>query len=157
MAWGIDHGSAANALILSLTIPVLMVLTAMIILKERPGRYLIWSLLLAMVGTALISWDDVAAGNFTVRMLVGNVAAFLSGAGAAYHNAYYKEMLARYSPAEVLVYGSSRDKFNDNPVVESHQPDQGWTPVPGQTWKPVHRQIEHAACDRFPSENGQAG
>ena len=105
MAWGISHSSASNASILSLTIPVLMMLMGMVMLKERPGRFLLLSLALALVGTALISWDDVAAGNFSGRTLTGNIAVFLSGAGAAFYNAYCKKLLERYSGVEVLVYG----------------------------------------------------
>lgn len=105
MAWGISHSSASNASILALTIPVLMVLMGMIMLKERPGRFVLVSLGLALVGTALISWDDIVAGNFSGGMLLGNVAVFLSGAGAAYYNAYCKVLLQRRSAVEVLVYG----------------------------------------------------
>jgi drug/metabolite transporter (DMT)-like permease len=105
LAWGIQHSSASNASILSLTIPVLMVLMGMLMLDERPGRYVLVSLALAVAGTALISWDDVVAGNFSGRMLVGNVAVFMSGAGAAFYNAYCKKLLARHSPVEILVYG----------------------------------------------------
>src|SRR5258708_28000690 len=105
LAWGISHSSASNASILSLTIPVLMVVMAMLILKERPGRFLILSLCLALVGMILISWDDVVSGNFSGGMLVGNVAVFLGGAGAAFYNTYCKILLSRYSAVEVLVYG----------------------------------------------------
>lgn len=105
MAWGIEHSSASNASILSLTIPVLMMLMGMLMLKERPGRFLLMSLGLAMLGTALISWDDIAAGNFSGRTLTGNIAVFLSGAGAAFYNAYCKKLLERYSGVQVLVYG----------------------------------------------------
>jgi drug/metabolite transporter (DMT)-like permease len=105
LAWGIDHSSASNASILSLTIPVLMVLIGMVMLKERPGRFVLVSLALALFGTALTSWDDIAAGNFSGRMLVGNVAVFLSGTGAAFYNAYCKKLLGRYSAVEILVYG----------------------------------------------------
>ena len=105
LAWGIAHSSASNASILSLTIPVLMVLMAMLLLKERPGRFLLLSLGLALLGMILISWDDVVSGNFGSGMLIGNVAVFLSGAGAAYYNAYCKILLKRYTALEVLVYG----------------------------------------------------
>jgi drug/metabolite transporter (DMT)-like permease len=105
MAWGILHSSASNASILSLTIPVLMVLMGMLMLKERPGRFVLMSLVLALVGTALISWDDVVSGNFGGSTLIGNVAVFLSGAGAAFYNAYCKKLLQRHSAVEVLAYG----------------------------------------------------
>jgi drug/metabolite transporter (DMT)-like permease len=105
LAWGISHSSASNASILSLTIPVLMVFMAMLILKERPGRFLILSLSLALLGMILISWDDVVSGNFSGGMLVGNLAIFLGGTGAAFYNAFCKILLKRHSAVEVLVYG----------------------------------------------------
>jgi drug/metabolite transporter (DMT)-like permease len=82
-----------------------MVLMGMLMLNERPGRFLIMSLVLALMGTALISWDDVVAGNFGGRLLVGNIAVFLSGAGSAFYNAYCKQLLDRYSAVEILVFG----------------------------------------------------
>lgn len=105
MAWGIAHSSASNASILSLTIPVLMVMMGMVMLSERPGRYVLVSLLLAVVGTVLMSWREISGGNFSSSMLVGDIAVFLSGAGAAFYNAYCKRLLARYSAVEVLFYG----------------------------------------------------
>lgn len=105
LAWGISHSSASNASILALTIPVLMVIMGMLMLKERPGPFVLVSLGLALVGTALISWEDIVAGNFSGGMLIGNVAVFLSGAGAAFYNAYCKVLLQRRSAVEVLVYG----------------------------------------------------
>lgn len=105
MAWGIEHSSAANASILQLTIPVLMVLMGVWMLKERPGRYLFLGLGLALLCTALISWNDVAAGHFTGSTFLGNIAVFFAGAGAAFYNAYCKRLLDRHSPVEVLVYG----------------------------------------------------
>ena len=105
MAWGIEHSSASNAAILSLTVPVLMMLMGILMLHERPGRYVLLSLTLALLGTALISWDDIIAGNFTGPTLLGNIAVFLSGAGAAFYNAYCKKLLNQHRPVEVLVFG----------------------------------------------------
>lgn len=105
MAWGIAHSSASNASILSLTIPVLMTLMGIVMLRERPARLVWLSLACACAGTALISWTDIAAGRIAGTTLLGNVAVFLSGAGAAFYNAYCKRLLTRHTAAEILVYG----------------------------------------------------
>ena len=105
VAWGIARSNAADASILSLAIPVEMVLMGIFMLKERPGRLVVASLILALAGTAVISWEDIASGNFSGQTLVGNVAVLLGGAGAAFYNAYSKKLLVDYSPLDVLVYG----------------------------------------------------
>jgi drug/metabolite transporter (DMT)-like permease len=105
VAWGIARSSASDASILSLAIPVEMVLMGIFMLKERPGRLVVASLILALAGTAVISWEDIASGNFSGQTLVGNVAVLLGGAGAAFYNAYSKKLLVDYSPLDVLVYG----------------------------------------------------
>jgi drug/metabolite transporter (DMT)-like permease len=104
-AWGIERSSASNASILSLTIPVLMLLMGIFMLKERPHRFVIVSITLALAGMILMSWDDVAAGNFSGRTLIGNFAIFLGGAGAAFYNAYCKKLLEHHTAVEVLLYG----------------------------------------------------
>lgn len=105
VAWGIAHSSASNASILGLTIPVLMVIMGVIILKERPGATVSTSLLLALAGATIMSWNDFPAGNFAGSRLSGNVAVFLGGVGTAFYSAFSKKLLGRHSPAEVSVYG----------------------------------------------------
>jgi drug/metabolite transporter (DMT)-like permease len=105
MAWGISHSTAANAAILSLTIPVLMVLMAFLLLGERLTFIRALSLTLALGGTLLISRNDLAGGSFTMALLAGNGVIFLAGAGSAYYNVFSKDLLERYTELEVLVYG----------------------------------------------------
>lgn len=105
VAWGLARTTASDASILSLAIPIEMVLMGVLMLKERPGRLMIWSILLALVGTIIISWNDIAAGSFTGPTLVGNVACLVGGAGAAFYNAYSKKLFVDHSPVEVMAYG----------------------------------------------------
>ena len=107
MSWGIAHSTASNAAILSLSIPVLMVLMSIVILGERLQRFFLVSLTLALAGTALISWSDIAAGNFSGGMLSGNLAIFVGGAGSAFYNTFGKKLLTRYSELETLFYGNA--------------------------------------------------
>lgn len=82
-----------------------MVLMGVVVLKERPRRLMIWSVLLALAGTVIVSWNDIQAGSFTGPTLVGNVACLIGGAGASFYNAYSKKLFVDRSPLEVLVYG----------------------------------------------------
>ena len=63
------------------------------------------SLLLALLGTVLISFSDLTGASFQSRLLTGNLVVFLAGAGSAFYNAYGKRLLLRFSELEVLVYG----------------------------------------------------
>lgn len=104
LAWGIAHSSASNAAILALTVPVLMVLMAMLLLHEKPAKLYIVSLILALGGTVLMSRNDLAGGSFKGSTLAGNVAVFLGAAGSAFYNTHSKKVLERFSELEVLVY-----------------------------------------------------
>lgn len=105
LAWGIAHSSASDAAILSLTIPVLMVLMAFLLLGERLTWIRVVSLALAVAGVLLISRRDIAGGSFSTALLVGNCVIFLAGMGSAFYNVFGKDLLARFSELEVLVYG----------------------------------------------------
>jgi drug/metabolite transporter (DMT)-like permease len=105
LAWGIEHTSASNAAILSLTIPVMMVWMGVLFLKERPQRLFLVSLILALSGAAVISWGDIAAESLQRGMLVGTFAILVGSMGSAFYNAYGKKVLESYSELEMLVYG----------------------------------------------------
>jgi drug/metabolite transporter (DMT)-like permease len=104
LSWGIGRSTASNAAILSLAIPVMMALMGVVLLKERPQRFFIASLALALVGTTLVSWDDIVSGSFTGNLLAGNAAIFVGAAGSAFYNVYGKRLLGELSAMEVLIY-----------------------------------------------------
>lgn len=105
LSWGVAHSTASNASILALATPVMMVGMAFVLLKERPQRFFMISVVLALLGTAVISWDDIAAASFTGKLLMGNLAVLVGGAGAAFYNAYGKKILESHTELEALVYG----------------------------------------------------
>ena len=105
LAWGINHSSASNASILSLTIPILMTLLGIIMLAEKITLVRVLSLLIGIAGTILISTADIANASFSKNVLLGNMVIFLAGAGSAFYNVYGKGLLARYSELDVLIYG----------------------------------------------------
>jgi drug/metabolite transporter (DMT)-like permease len=104
LSWGIAHSSASNAAILSLTIPVLMTGLGVVMLGEK----LTWirgaCLLLGVVGTLMISSNDLAQASFSRSLLLGNFVLLIAGLGSAFYNTYSKDLLSRYSELQVLMY-----------------------------------------------------
>lgn len=105
IAWGISHSTASNAAIISLTIPVLMMLMAVIMLNEHMTRLRWLSIGLAIAGTVMVSKIHSGAGFFSGSVLAGNAVIFIAGAGAAFYNTYSKKLLETFSEVQVLVYG----------------------------------------------------
>jgi drug/metabolite transporter (DMT)-like permease len=104
LAWGIGHSSAANAAILSLTIPVMMTVLGVVMLGERLTGIRIVCLALGLAGTLLISTRDLEHASFSRGLLTGNLIILVAGLGSAFYNTYSKNLLAHYSELEVLVY-----------------------------------------------------
>jgi ABC-type multidrug transport system fused ATPase/permease subunit len=82
MAWGIARSTASNASILSLTIPVMMTVLAVVTLGEKLTRFRTAGLVLALAGTLVISWSDVSSDLVRTRLLVGNAVILVAGAGS---------------------------------------------------------------------------
>lgn len=104
LAWGIEHSTASNGAIISMTIPVLMTVMSVFMLGERITALRAISLLLALAGTVMISRADIAQGSFDRAMLMGNIGIFIAGIGAAFFNTYGKKLLGEFTELEVLVY-----------------------------------------------------
>lgn len=104
LSWGIAHSSAANAAILSLTIPVLMTLLGVAMLGERLTVIRVLCLALGLAGTLLISTGDLANASFGRSVLIGNLVILVGGLGSAFYNTYSKELLAHDSELDVLIY-----------------------------------------------------
>jgi drug/metabolite transporter (DMT)-like permease len=81
-----------------------MVLMACFMLGEKFTTLRLASLALGLCGTLLISVTDLEHVSFDQRVLLGNVIVFFAGAGSAFYNTYSKDLLSRYSEAEVLLY-----------------------------------------------------
>ncbi len=104
LSWGITHSSAANAAILSLTIPVLMTLLGVVMLGERLSTIRVLCLALGLAGTLLISTSELANASFDRSVLIGNLVILAGGLGSAFYNTYSKELLADDSELDVLIY-----------------------------------------------------
>ena len=105
IAWGIEHSTASNAAIISLTIPVLMVLMGVAMLRERMTRLRWVAIGMGVIGTILVSKISSGSGFFSSSVLTGNAVIFLAGAGSAFYNTYSKKLLETFTELQVLVYG----------------------------------------------------
>jgi len=105
LTWGVARSLAANAAVLTLTIPVLTALLAASFLGERMTALRWVSFVLAIGGVLLVSDIDWKSVSLTQsRFLLGNILIFVSCFGSAFINSYSKKLLEDFSAAEVLVY-----------------------------------------------------
>ena len=105
---GAQRTLAANAGIITLTIPVFVAMAAAVLLKERLNWVRIASFLLALAGVLLTSAPDLAAADFFHGgYLAGNLIFLAACAGCGFFNAYCKFLVERqYTELEILVYTS---------------------------------------------------
>jgi drug/metabolite transporter (DMT)-like permease len=106
LAWGVDRSTASNAAIIYLTLPVITAVLASAILGERMTGLRWASLGIALVGVLILSTPDLRNMSFSEgHFLVGNILVLLACLGSSLYNVYCKELLSRFTPMEVLVYG----------------------------------------------------
>jgi drug/metabolite transporter (DMT)-like permease len=102
---GLTRSLASNASVLTLTIPVLTAVMAVLLLHERMTSVRWLSFVAAIAGVVLVSdidWRSIAL--FRGTYLLGNISIFLSCLGSAFYNSFSKKLLEAYSPVEVLLY-----------------------------------------------------
>lgn len=105
LTWGVEHSLASNASVLTLTIPVLTAVMAVILLGERMTVVRWFSFALAICGVLMVSdidWKSVSL--FRGTYLFGNLLIFASCLGSAFYNTYSKKLLETFNPIELLVY-----------------------------------------------------
>jgi drug/metabolite transporter (DMT)-like permease len=106
LAWGIDRSSASNAALIYLTVPIITAVMASMILDERMTLVRWASLAVALAGVLILSnFDWRHLGLTSNQYLIGNILVLLACATSAFYNVYCKELLRRFTPLEVLVYG----------------------------------------------------
>lgn len=105
---GAQRTLAANAGIITLTIPVFVALAASILLREKLNWVRLASFFLALAGVLLTSLSDLSNANLlNGRYLAGNLIFLAACAGCGFFNAYCKFLVDRqYSELEILVYTS---------------------------------------------------
>jgi drug/metabolite transporter (DMT)-like permease len=105
LTWGVEHSLASNASVLTLTIPVLTAMMAVVLLGERMTAVRWLSFVLAISGVLMVSdidWKSVSILRGTY--LLGNLLILASCLGSAFYNTYTKKLLETFNPVELLVY-----------------------------------------------------
>jgi len=105
LTWGVEHSLASNASVLTLTIPVLTAIMAVMLLGESMTVVRWLSFALAICGVLMVSdidWRSVEI--FRGTYLMGNLLLFASCLGSAFYNTYSKKLLETFNPVELLVY-----------------------------------------------------
>lgn len=123
LVWGVQRSLASSASVITLSVPVVSAILAVILLGERmtPVRWASFSL--AIGGVLLISeieWGSVRI--FHGGYLVGNLLIFVSCWGGAFYNVYSKRLLRRFDPLEVLVYSFVASNLVLVPVMIKYEP-----------------------------------
>jgi drug/metabolite transporter (DMT)-like permease len=124
---GAQRTLAANAAIITLSIPVLVAVAASIMLQERLNAVRVFGFVLALCGVLLTSVPDLRGASFGGRQyLVGNALFFVACAGSAFYNTYCKLLIEKkYTELEILVYTSVAASIASIPLflfVEPLQP-----------------------------------
>ena len=104
---GAQRTLAANAGIITLSIPVLVAICASIMLKEKLNPVRVFGFVLALAGVLLTSVSDMQGASFRSQYLLGNTLFLLACAGSAFYNTYCKLLVdKKYTELEILVYTS---------------------------------------------------
>jgi drug/metabolite transporter (DMT)-like permease len=99
---------AANAGIITLTIPVIVAIFAVFLLKEKMNIIRIMSFLLAIAGVMLTSLSDISGADFKQgQYLTGNLIFLFACCCCGFYNTYCKMLVdKKLTELEILVYSS---------------------------------------------------
>lgn len=99
---------AANAGIITLTIPVIVAIFASILLSEKLNIVRLLSFVLAIGGVLMTSLSDISGANFKQgQYLKGNLIFLFACCCCAFYNTFCKKLVDRkYTELEILVYSS---------------------------------------------------
>ena len=99
---------AANAGIITLTIPVIVAIFASVLLKEKLNIVRMLSFVLAIGGVVLTSLPDISGANFKQgSYLTGNLIFLFACVCCGFYNSYCKLLVdKKFTEVEILVYGS---------------------------------------------------
>jgi drug/metabolite transporter (DMT)-like permease len=106
LAWGEKLSTASNASLIYLTVPIITAIMASMILNEKMTWVRWLSLLISVVGVLILSGIDVRHLDLVrAGFLFGNILVLLACFASSFYNVYSKELLSRFQPLEVLIYG----------------------------------------------------
>lgn len=134
-AWGAGRSLAANGALISMAVPVVTVVVAVIVLAEKMTGVRMASLGIALAGVLVISefrWSEVSmAGTY----LFGNCLLFLGTLGNAIYVVYSKKLLSVASSVAVLFWGQLLGLLASLPFLYFEPAAiRGITGYTAQTW-----------------------
>jgi drug/metabolite transporter (DMT)-like permease len=101
---GTQQSTASNGSIISLTLPVVSALLAVLFLKEKMNTLRWVSFGIAIIGVVLCSKKDIASTNFSSNYLIGNLLIFSGILGSGFYNTICKKIANDYTEMELLFY-----------------------------------------------------
>lgn len=110
---------AANAGIITLTIPVIVAVPASLMLKEKLNIVRILSFILAIAGVLLTSLPDISGADFKqVQYLKGNLIFLFACCCCGFYNTYCKMLVDKgYTELEILVNSSLIGSLASMPLL----------------------------------------
>ncbi|MEP6597304.1 MAG: DMT family transporter [Ginsengibacter sp.] len=104
MTIGTQQSTASNAAIISLSLPVVAALLAVVFLKEKMTVLRGISFTIALSGVILCSLRDMMGTDFSAQYIIGNVLIFSGVLGSGFYNTICKKIAEDYTEMEMLFY-----------------------------------------------------
>lgn len=104
MTMGTQQSTASNAAIISLTLPVVSALLAVVLLKEKMNGLRWLSFLIAIAGVVMVSFKDLTNTDLSSAYLLGNALIFSGVLGSGIYNTICKKIADNYTEMEMLFY-----------------------------------------------------
>jgi drug/metabolite transporter (DMT)-like permease len=101
---GTQQSTASNGSIISLTLPVVSALLAVLFLKEKMNTLRWVSFGIAIIGVVMCSKKDIASTDFSSSYLTGNLLIFSGILGSGFYNTICKKIANDYTEMELLFY-----------------------------------------------------
>ncbi len=110
---------AANAGIITLTIPVLVAILATFMLQEKLNVIRVLSFILALLGVLMTSVPEISGADFIHgKYLAGNLVFLFACLCCAFYNTYCKLLIEKhYTELEILVYSSIMGSIASVPLL----------------------------------------
>ncbi|TAG31956.1 MAG: DMT family transporter [Sphingobacteriia bacterium] len=104
MTIGTQQSTASNGSIISLTLPVVSALLAVVLLKEKMNGLRWLSFFIAIIGVSLCSMKDILGVDTNTQYIIGNLLIFTGILGSGFYNTMCKKIANQYTEMEMLFY-----------------------------------------------------
>ncbi len=104
MTFGTQFSTASNGAILTLCLPVLSMVFAFFLLKEKMNTARWLCFLMSVGGAVICSANDLLQFSLGSKYTIGNALIFIALVGNAYYNVGIKKIAERYTETEMVFY-----------------------------------------------------